>query len=80
LLKSVDHVITQNWEKIALQIGLSVHLNGIRHGTVPDLGSDRQRSSLTADDLSAAIRAAGAAIPAQLNTDNDPLEKISRRG
>jgi hypothetical protein len=59
---------------------MSVHLNGIRHGTVPDLGSDRQHSSLTADDLSAVICATSAAIPAELNTDNDPLEKRSHRG
>jgi hypothetical protein len=44
------------------QDGLSDRLNAICHGTVPGLGSDRQRDNLTAADLSAAICAAAIAI------------------
>jgi hypothetical protein len=61
LLKGDDHVTTQNREVSALQIRLSVQLNGVCHCTVLKKISFRD---LTVDDPSAVIRAITVSIRA----------------
>jgi hypothetical protein len=61
LLTGDDHVTAQNLEVSALQIRLSVQLNGVCHCTILKKISFRD---LTADDPSVAIRAITVSIRA----------------